>query len=90
MGNCKQITNVSNVIDIMMFDSPNTEKMFILDDNGNLYVYDLPNYSNNKMEATKNNKVSNVKKIIQNIYCGEFNCASKYIAITKDNQYIEP
>lgn len=89
-SDCKKITNVSNVIDILQWTIAGMEeeqKIIILQDNGDLYIYAYKDYKNNNFTAQKMNNITNVERII------EFHHYNAPVwgafAITRDNEYIE-
>ena len=56
------ISNVSNAKDIILFGE-NSELVYILTSDGNVFKYELSNIENNNYEATKLDDYSNIKNI---------------------------
>lgn len=91
---CNNISNTTNVIDIaQMVVAGKVElwKYYILQDNGDVYYYELGNYKKGIYTATKVTDISNVVELVNVSYNGQKNAGGLWgiIAITQDNQYIE-
>ena len=91
--NSAYLSNVSQVIDIIHFSipaSPNEQLIYILLENGDVYYYKVGDSINKQYTATKENKVSKVKKLF--IYENNKPNAGgtwELVAITEDNKCVK-
>lgn len=91
----KEISNVSNVSDIITFsdsDGPGVDDsttLYILDSDGYLYSYTTKNYNAGILEADKLEKYSNVKKIFTYSTRGKNTGGCDKLIIDSNNDYIE-
>ena len=91
---CNNISNTNDVIDIKeMVIAGRVEmwKYYILQDNGDVYRYELGNCNNGIYTATKLTNISNVIELVSFSYNNQKNAGGLWgiFAITQDNQYIE-
>lgn len=91
---CNNISNTNDVIDIaQMVIAGEVElwKYYILQDNGDVYCYELENYKKGNYTATKVTNVSNIVELVNFSYNDQKNAGGLWgiLAITQDNQYIE-
>lgn len=85
----KEITNVSNVKDIVFFNEPSpSATLYILDNNGDIYKYNMDNTKEEKYEAKKISKYSNIRDIV--VYStrkGNAGGCNYLVSIDKNNKY---
>lgn len=91
----KEISNVSNVSDIVTFsdsDGPGVDDsttLYILDSDGYLYSYTTKNYNAGILKADKLEKYSNVKKIFTYSTRSKNTGGCDKLIIDSNNDYIE-
>lgn len=89
------IDGVRDVVDIISYSDGaggiEVEKCYMLDDNGDVYVYNISDLVQGVYKTTKVTEISNVDKLINYMYGARENAGSVWgiIAITKDGKYIE-
>ena len=91
----KDITNVSNVIDIVGFQSeslsPEDSACYILTNEGKVYRYSIGDYLNNVYEAKLVESVTNVKRIISYTVASSADASSNLgiMVILENGEYVK-
>ena len=93
-NSCNNISNTIDVIDIeemVVAGQVEMWKYYILQDNGDVYCYELGNYNKGIYTATKLTDVSDVVELVGFSYSDQENAGGLWgiFAVTQDNQYIE-
>lgn len=83
------LLNIHKAIDIVEFNSPSEQLMYILDIEGNVYSYKFGDIDNNNYNVTKIENIANVKKLFVSHYSkGNAGGATALFAITDNNECI--
>lgn len=86
----KTIDNVTKVTDIKLFSNDGKDNLYILDENGDIYKYDMSDLDKDKVAAKKMSKYENISELI--VYRTRKKNAGGcdyLIAISNDNEYSE-